>query len=53
MEFEMEQKIKHKIFGEGEVVYIDGKYIDVHFDNESKHVVRTFSIESIADYLVD
>lgn len=54
------QEINHSVLGKGEVIYIDeGKdalnhsetYIDIHFEKDSKYMVRTFTEESIKEFL--
>lgn len=59
---ELGSKIKHKLFGEGEIIYIDERvdwsgniihYMDIHFDKDLKYEVRTFTEESLKPFLLE
>lgn len=62
MSFELGDTINHSKFGKGEVIYIEGvknslgkeiTYVDVHFENDSKYMVRTFTEESLKPFLTE
>ena len=60
MSFEIGQIVNHSVFGKGEVIYISEtkdrlgrpyNYVDVHFDQDEKYQVRTFTEESLGKHL--
>ena len=60
MLFETGQIVNHSAFGRGEIIFIEERadylgnettYLDVHFDQDDKYKVRTFTADSLKKFL--